>query len=98
MKRHLLGLILCIGLVLSACTTSRPKGSTGGVPTNATPSAICRVKGLPAETRKNILKLNAEHVTEQEVRDVLAHTPAPQIISIHGGIFPIKSGMNSFAQ
>jgi hypothetical protein len=57
-----------------------------------------RVNALSAEVRASILALNPEHVTEQEVRNLLSRVPAPRIISIHGGLFPIKTGMNSFAR
>jgi hypothetical protein len=59
---------------------------------------LCRACELPEELKTRILAVNPMKVSEQEVAELLALTPAPQIISIHGGIFPIKSGMNSLAQ
>ena len=59
---------------------------------------MSRTIGLPAEVKAGILALDPEFVTDREVRDLLSPAPAPQVINIHGGIFPIKSGMNSFAQ
>jgi pimeloyl-ACP methyl ester carboxylesterase len=56
------------------------------------------VRGLSAEVKTRILALNPEQVTEQEVRDLLSQAPAPRMISIHGGLLPIRTGMNSFAR
>jgi hypothetical protein len=48
------------------------------------------------ETR--ILALNPEHVTDYDVRNVLASAPAPRIINIHGGITPVHKRLISFAK
>jgi pimeloyl-ACP methyl ester carboxylesterase len=55
------------------------------------------VKGISPELEKRILSLHPDHVTEAEVREVLSQAPAPQILCIHGGLLPIKLGMDSFA-
>jgi len=62
------------------------------------PNAISRVQALPSDVRRALLCLNPEKVTEREVQDLLSTNPAPRIINIHGGILPIKTGMNSFAK
>jgi hypothetical protein len=54
------------------------------------------VNGLSPELETRILSLQPEKVTEAEVREVLSHAPAPQILCIHGGLLPIKWGMISF--
>jgi hypothetical protein len=53
---------------------------------------------LSRETEKMILALDPEHVTEQEIREVLSQAPAPRIINIHGGILPHPGSMFSFSQ
>ena len=45
-----------------------------------------------------ILALDPEHVTEKDVRDVLALAPAPRIINIHGGVYPVYLDMVSFSE
>jgi hypothetical protein len=55
------------------------------------------VNSLSPELKKQILALNPETVGERELREILSQAPAPQIISIHGGLLPIKTGMSSFA-
>ena len=59
---------------------------------------MVRVGELSPEVKLRILSLNPEQVTQQEVRELLSPNPAPRILNIHGGVFPIKTGMNSFSQ
>jgi hypothetical protein len=44
-----------------------------------------------------ILAIDAQHVTEADVRDVLRRGPAPRIMLMHGGIYPVHLAMQSFA-
>lgn len=48
------------------------------------------------ELEDRILALNPMQVSDRDVRDVLAHAPAPRIISIHGGVYPVHRWMISF--
>ena len=45
-----------------------------------------------------ILALNPERVTAADVRDTLAKGPAPRIMLIHGGIYPVHLSMTSFGE
>lgn len=45
-----------------------------------------------------ILSMNPEQITEREIREVLSLAPAPRIINIHGGIYPIYLLMESFSE
>ena len=45
-----------------------------------------------------ILALDPERVSDADVRDMLAHGPAPRIILIHGGIYPVYLAMESFGR
>lgn len=53
---------------------------------------------LPRELEDRILALNPEHVTQQDIREVLSQAPAPRIVNIHGGIFPVYLVMKSFSR
>jgi NRPS condensation-like uncharacterized protein len=50
------------------------------------------------ELRKKILSLNPEQVSERDIREVLSQAPAPRIINIHGGIYPVHRRMISFSE
>ena len=90
--------LLCAGLLLNGCATDHRDARAPLAPGQVESTAMSRAAVLPVEVKARILALDAERVTDGEVRGLLAQTPAPQVINIHGGIFPIKSGMNSFAQ
>jgi hypothetical protein len=57
-----------------------------------------RARGLSGDLETKILSLDPEHVTDLDVRELLARAPAPRIINIHGGLLPIKTRMNSFSR
>jgi hypothetical protein len=44
-----------------------------------------------------ILALDPDRVTPEDVRDTLAKAPAPRIILLHGGVYPVHLAMTSFA-
>jgi hypothetical protein len=56
---------------------------------------------LTPDIEKKILALDPEHITEKEIKEVLSHAPAPRIIKIHGGVYPVllmTSLMKSFSE
>ncbi len=57
-----------------------------------------RVGGMSSQQQGRILALNPEHVTESDVRNVLAGAPAPQIINIHGGIRNVQERLKDFSK
>jgi hypothetical protein len=50
------------------------------------------------ETRERILALDPEHLSEKEIRELLSQAPAPKIINIHGGIYPVHRRMIAFSE
>jgi len=70
--------------------TSRPPAQTPPErPTNL---------ALTPEVEERILALDPDHITEADIQQTLADTPAPRVINIHGGLLPIRSSMVSFAE
>jgi len=47
---------------------------------------------------ERILSLDPENVTAADVRDTLAKGPAPRIMLLHGGIYPVHLSMVSFGR
>jgi pimeloyl-ACP methyl ester carboxylesterase len=84
--------------LLAGCATPIPRSGTLSGPTATALTPICRVRQAPPALQAEILAMNPERVTARQVKDLLAQMPAPQILSIHGGLLPIRRGMNSFAQ
>lgn len=59
---------------------------------------VLRNLKIDRDLEDKILALNPDNVSEQDVREVLAHGPAPRIINIHGGIPPVFLEMESFGK
>ncbi len=53
---------------------------------------------ISAAVEDRILGLDPENVTETEVRELLAKAPAPRIINLHGGRWPVYKYMASFGR
>lgn len=50
----------------------------------------------PPAVQERLLALDPDHLSDADVRDVLAKAPAPRVILLHGGIFPAYLMMKSF--
>ena len=53
---------------------------------------------MSPELEDRILALDPTQVTEQDIREVLAHAPAPRVINIHGGVARVIPHMVSFSE
>src|SRR5262249_52527931 len=100
MSRRGLNIFCCLAAasILTACQSSRRQAAAAP----GTPPARAPLSGsvfAPShEARERILALDPEHVTEQDINDVLAGAPAPKIINIHGGLLPLQGSMTSFSE
>jgi hypothetical protein len=93
-----LAALLCASLVLPGCATSTARGPAQPRAAGPAPQAARGLSSLSTEAKEKILALDPENVTDRDVRELLSNAPAPQIISIHGGLLPIKKRMISFAE
>ena len=50
------------------------------------------------ELEAKILALDPENISESDVQEVLSKAPAPQLLGIHGGIYPVYLCMISFGE
>ena len=61
-------------------------------------SCVRREFALSPETEQKIMALDPEHVTEADIRGVLSQAPAPRIINLHGGVYPVHRQMIAFSE
>ena len=59
-------------------------------------NAVLRALTLDRALEDRILALDPERITEDDLRTTLAAAPAPRIILLHGGIYPVHLAMLSF--
>ena len=57
-----------------------------------------RAARFAPELAPRILALDATNVTAQDVREVLAHAPAPRVLNIHGGVARVIPRMVDFSE
>jgi len=60
-------------------------------------SVLAQTHLAPA-LQNRIFALDPEHVSDDDVRTVLAAGPTPRIVNLHGGIYPVHLVMESFAR
>lgn len=91
----LLGVAGCAALAPSAGTVAKAAAPAPGPapgPARADPFAVLP----PPAVRERLLALDPDHLSGADVRDVLARAPAPRIILLHGGVYPVYLLMKSF--
>jgi len=89
-----LSALLAGACLLTGCATAPRTASNTTLISD--PSARPRL-ALTRETEDRILALNPERVSAQEVSEILSNLPAPRVINIHGGIYPVYLAMKSFS-
>lgn len=93
--------ILALWLVVavaSGCATAPSathKDASAGAPP---PQSVLRGMALDQSLEDRILALDPERVTDSDVRNVLASGPTPQIVGVHGGVYPTYLLMESFTR
>ena len=100
MKRGLHRAALAIALVLAGCASAPPaeRPSGGAAAADRGPQAVLGAMALDLRLEARILALDPERVSDDDVRQVLAHGPTPRIVSLHGGIYPVHLLMESFSR
>jgi len=61
-------------------------------------NTVLRSINVPPDIEEKILALDPESVSEKDIDEVLSHAPAPRIMNIHGGIYPVHLIMESFSK
>ena len=99
MKIKTIGLVtLGSGLLLSGCGTYHRHGLDAARVQQIETTILAPAPTLTREREEKILALNPEHVTDRDVRDVLAGAPAPHLFNIHGGLKSVIPRMVSFSE
>ncbi len=90
--------LLGAAILLPGCATYARHGLDPARARQIEFSAVRRGYALSHETEEKILALDPEHVAEGDIRGVLSQAPAPRIINIHGGVYPVHRRMIAFSQ
>jgi hypothetical protein len=79
----------------SGCSTTPVAPRTTSVAAPA-PKDVLRSVAMDRALEERILALDPQKVTAADVRDTLSKAPAPRILLIRGGIYPVYLAMESF--
>src|SRR6478752_4245445 len=80
-----------MALALAGCATQPPEQA----PSGATPAARWT---SDAALQSRLLALDPAHISDRDVRETLAKGPAPRIMLLHGGVYPVHLLMESFGR
>ena len=87
--RWLVAALIALALALAGCATQPPGEAAAELATPAMPERALQ---------ERLLALDPAHISDQDVREVLAKGPTPRIILIHGGVYPVHLLMESFGR
>lgn len=87
--RWLLTALIALSLALSGCATQ---------PASEAAAELAEPVMPDRALQERLLALDPAHISDQDVRQVLAKGPAPRIILIHGGVYPVYLLMESFGR
>lgn len=82
-----------VALLACACATRQP--IPGDQAKRPEAQSVLRALAVDRATEDRILALDPERVTEADIRDTLSKAPAPQVMLLHGGIYPVHLAMVS---
>ena len=91
--KTLIALLVASSLVLAGCATQPLEQSQAAASHPAAPpSPVVPDRVL----QERLLALDPDHITDNDVQQVLVHGPTPRIMLLYGGIYPVKPIMQSF--
>ncbi len=98
MRTNPLLFVAALALLAAGCATGpyrAPEELTAPPPRAG---SVLQSLALGTALEDRILALDPEHITAADVHETLAKAPAPRIVLIHGGIYPVFLAMSSFAE
>ena len=87
--------VAIVALVGSGCATRPVATPDAAVAARPAAQSVLRSLAIDRALEDRILALDPEQITADDVRDTLAKGPAPRIILLHGGIYPVHLVMES---
>jgi len=89
-------LLALVAGLLAGCVGVQYNGQPEPVATRPS-QPVLKAIALDRSLEERILALDPDRVTPQDIRDTLSKAPAPRIILLHGGVYPVHLAMTSFA-
>lgn len=99
-RRTILHLCITVlfSLALISCALHRYSYREATYEKPVVPGTVLNNFHIRKDLEDRILALDPEAVSGQDVAEILSHAPAPRIMNIHGGIYPVHLLMESFSK
>ena len=98
-KNHTLIIFLFFFVVFAgSCATTTSEYTYNYPIKEIKKGTVLRQYSLAPALEEKILALDPENITEKDIKEVLLHAPAPRVVNIHGGIYPVHLLMISFSE
>jgi hypothetical protein len=81
--------LLAAALLAGGCANRPPHGTESALAARPEAQSVLRSVTTDRALEDRILALDPDRISEDDVRDTLAKAPAPRIVLVHGGIFPV---------
>jgi hypothetical protein len=88
--------LIALAWLLAACAALPPLESTVALEPRAGELTVLKATRIDRALEDRILALDPARVSESDVAEVLSRGPAPRIMLVHGGVYPVHLAMNSF--
>lgn len=92
-----IALLLVLALALAGCATE-PLDESRAASAAPAPAAPARPALPDRAWQERVLALDPGHITDRDVREILAKGPTPRIMLLHGGVYPVHLLMTSFGR
>jgi hypothetical protein len=97
-KNTLILLFIVFMLFLTGCASKHYRYTDPLYYQDIEKGLVLRQFSLNPQLEDKILSLDPEHISEKDIKEILSDAPAPRIINIHGGIYPVYLAMKSFSK
>jgi hypothetical protein len=97
-RRAAVYLFLLAAVAVGGCATSPNRVRIESLAPHPVAGSVLQSLRLDAALEDRILALNPEQISGDDIRNTLGKAPAPRIILLHGGIYPVFLAMSSFAE
>lgn len=91
-------MLVVVLIFLSSCASTGTGNHDPALLRRTEPNEVLRSLKIDPALEDRILALDPERITGKDVHEVLAKTPAPHIMNIHGGVYPVHLAMESFSR
>jgi hypothetical protein len=92
---RLAAVVVAAGFAAGCATPTTPTPEVVVTP-RAGEYTVLKARALDRALEDRVLALDATRVSARDVADVLSKVPAPRIMLVHGGVFPVHLAMVSF--